>query len=145
VRSPAAPTSRWRRSSHLAAARLRTSTRARTRPSHLLEGELEFHLGEETVKAGPGDFVNVTRGLVHNFRNVGTETARMVLTFTPAGIEKWFEETLEPAPNVVWPEDVPDNIEEVAARYVEAAPATASSSSERALSGRRRRGRTPPR
>jgi quercetin dioxygenase-like cupin family protein len=89
---------------------------------YLLEGELEFHLGEETITAGPGDFVNVPRGLVHNFQNAGSDTARMLLTFTPAGIDRWFEETLERAPNVVRPEDVPDNSEEVAARYVEAAP-----------------------
>jgi hypothetical protein len=44
----------------------------------------------------------------------------MVLTFTPAGMEKFFEETLEPAPNGV--QDAPDNVAEVAARYVAAAP-----------------------
>ena len=60
----------------------------------------------------------MTRGLVHNFKNVGDDTARMVLTFTPAGIERWFEETLERAPNDARAEDVPDNLEEVAARYV---------------------------
>jgi hypothetical protein len=57
---------------------------------------------------------------VHRFRNAGTETARMVLTFTPAGIEQWFEETLEPAPNGA--QNAPDNIEAVGARYVAAAP-----------------------
>ena len=57
---------------------------------------------------------------MHNFRNTGSETARMVLTFTPAGIERFFEETLEPAPNGA--EDAPDNSDEVAARYVAAAP-----------------------
>ena len=89
---------------------------------YLLEGEVEFLLGEETITAGPGDFVNVPRGTVHRFRNTGAGTARLLLTFTPAGIERWFEETLEEAPNVVSPEDVPDNVEEVAARYVAAAP-----------------------
>ena len=49
---------------------------ARTRRS-TLEGQLEFRLGEQTITAGPGDFVNVTRGLVHNFKNVGDDTARM--------------------------------------------------------------------
>jgi hypothetical protein len=44
----------------------------------------------------------------------------MVLTFTPAGIEKWFEETLERAPNGM--QEAPDNIHEVAARYIAAAP-----------------------
>jgi hypothetical protein len=57
---------------------------------------------------------------VHRFLNTGSETARLILTFTPAGIEKFFEETLERAPNDV--REAPDNVEEVAARYIEAAP-----------------------
>jgi quercetin dioxygenase-like cupin family protein len=89
---------------------------------YLLQGNVEVLLGEQTVVAGPGDFVNVPRGIVHRFRNTGTDTARIILTFTPAGIEHWFEETLERAPNEVRVEDVPDNIEEVAARYAAAAP-----------------------
>jgi quercetin dioxygenase-like cupin family protein len=87
---------------------------------YLIEGDVEFRLGDEVITAGPGDFVNVPRGTVHRFRNAGTQTARMVLTFTPAGIEHWFDETLEQAPNHV--EEAPDNMEEVAARYVAAAP-----------------------
>ena len=87
---------------------------------YVLEGQIEVLLGEETIVAGIGDFVNVPRGTVHCFRNTGTETARVVLTFTPAGIEGFFTETLEPAPTDS--QDVPDNIEEVAARYVDAAP-----------------------
>jgi quercetin dioxygenase-like cupin family protein len=87
---------------------------------YVLEGQIEVLLGEETVVAGSGDFVNVPRGTVHCFRNAGTETARLVLTFAPAGIEGFFEETLEPAPT--GSEDVPDNVDEVAARYVDAAP-----------------------
>ena len=90
---------------------------------YLLSGEIEFTLADETITAGPGDFVNVPRGTVHRFHNTGTRTARMVLTFTPAGIERWFEQTLERAPNDVEDADVPDNIDEVAARYVSAAPA----------------------
>jgi quercetin dioxygenase-like cupin family protein len=89
---------------------------------YVLEGEIEFLLGEETITAGPGDFVNVPRGTVHRFENTGSATAKLVLTFTPAGIERWFEETLERAPNGVEPSDVPDNVDEVAARYAEAAP-----------------------
>ncbi len=89
---------------------------------YVLAGEIEFLLGEHTILAGPGDFVNVPRGTVHRFQNTGKETAKLVLTFTPAGLEHWFEETLEQAPNEVTAEDVPDNVDEVAARYVEAAP-----------------------
>jgi uncharacterized cupin superfamily protein len=89
---------------------------------YLLEGQLEFLLGDETVVAGAGDFVNVPRGTVHRFQNTGAQTARVLLTFTPAGIEHWFEETLERAPNEVADEDVPDNVDEVAARYSATAP-----------------------
>jgi cupin superfamily acireductone dioxygenase involved in methionine salvage len=90
---------------------------------YLLEGEVEFMLADETIVAGPGDFVNVPRGTVHRFQNTGGETARLVLTFTPAGIDKWFAEILDEAPNEVQPDDVPDNVEEVAARYVATAAA----------------------
>ena len=89
---------------------------------YILDGHIETTLGDQTTVAGPGDFVNIPRDTLHCFRNTGTETARMILTFVPAGIEAWFLECLEPAPNAPRPEDVPDNAEEVAARYVAAAP-----------------------
>ena len=57
---------------------------------------------------------------MHRFHNAGAARARLILTFTPAGIEKFFEETLERAQDPDQPP--PDNIDEVAARYVEAAP-----------------------
>ena len=87
---------------------------------YLIEGQIEFLLGDKTVTAGPGDFVNVPRGTVHCFHNIGTKSARMVLTFTPAGIERFFEETLETAQNGVL--QPPDNVNEVAVRFLAAAP-----------------------
>jgi quercetin dioxygenase-like cupin family protein len=87
---------------------------------YLIEGQIEFVLGEDRITAGPGDFINVPRGTVHCFHNTGTATARMVLTFTPAGMEHFFEATLEPAPNGA--RQAPDNVEEVAQRYAAAAP-----------------------
>lgn len=87
---------------------------------YLIDGRIEFLLGEDRITAGPGDFINVPRGTVHCFRNTGVETARMVLTFTPAGMEHFFEATLEPAPNGV--RHAPDNVEAVAGRYVAEAP-----------------------
>ena len=86
---------------------------------YLVDGTIEFLLGEEIVVAGPGDFVHVPRGVVHRFRNAGTEEARIVLTFTPSGIEDFFRETL--ATTEPGAEDVPDNVDEVNARYAEAA------------------------
>jgi quercetin dioxygenase-like cupin family protein len=87
---------------------------------YVLDGRCTFRLGDDSVVAGPGDFVNVPRGTVHSFRNEDREPARLILTFTPAGIEMFFEETLEPAHDPT--QAPPDNIDEIAARYVAAAP-----------------------
>jgi len=87
---------------------------------YVVEGECTFRLRDETVVGGVGDFVNVPRGTVHCFQNRGTAPARMILTFTPAGIERFFEETLERALNPGLAP--PENIAEVAARYAAAAP-----------------------
>jgi quercetin dioxygenase-like cupin family protein len=86
---------------------------------YIVEGAVDFLLGDDTITAGVGDFVNVPRGLVHCFHNAGTDPMRMILTFTPAGIEKFFEETLERALDPT--QAPPDNVDEVAARYAAAA------------------------
>ena len=72
---------------------------------YVLEGTPTFRLGDERIVAGPGDFVNVPKGVLHCFRNFSDEPMRMILTFTPAGIEKFFEETLERAHDLT--QDVP--------------------------------------
>ena len=86
----------------------------------VLDGAPTFRLGDERIVAGPGDFVNVLKGTLHCFRNLSDEPVRMILTFTPAGIERFFEETLERAYDLT--AEPPDNLEEVGARYAEAAP-----------------------
>ena len=87
---------------------------------YIVDGHCSIRLEDETVLAGAGDFVNVPRGCVHCFHNDGTSPMRMIVTFTPAGIEHFFEETLERALDPSQP--APDNIDAVVARYVAAAP-----------------------
>jgi quercetin dioxygenase-like cupin family protein len=87
---------------------------------YIVEGQCNVMLAEEWITAGVGDFVNVPRGVVHRFQNQGTEAARMILTFTPAGIEKFFEATLQQTRDPT--SGIPDNVDAVAARYVAAAP-----------------------
>ena len=87
---------------------------------YVVDGEVEFLLGDRIVIATAGDFVNIPRGALHRFHTAGSTQARLIVTFSPAGIEKFFEETLERATH---PDQLaPDNVEEVAARYAEAAP-----------------------
>ena len=64
---------------------------------YLAEGSLEMRIGEQTVAANAGDFVSIPRNTVHNFQNVGAGTAKMLVTFVPAGMEKYFEEVFTPA------------------------------------------------
>ena len=44
----------------------------------VLEGALEFRVGGETVRAGPGSSVLVPPGVVHAFRNLGPGRARFL-------------------------------------------------------------------
>ena len=87
---------------------------------YVLEGTPTFRLGDDTIVAGPGDFVNVPKGVLHCFRNFSDAPVTMILTFTPAGIEHFFQETLERAHDIT--AACPDNLEEVGLRYAEVAP-----------------------
>jgi len=65
---------------------------------YLLEGVLEFQAGEDrTLTVGAGSFLFIPKGTVHRFKNVGEEDARMLVLFTPAGIEGLFFEVGRPA------------------------------------------------
>jgi quercetin dioxygenase-like cupin family protein len=57
----------------------------------VLEGAMRFRLGD-AVEAGPtGSFVYVPRGTAHTWQNIGQEPARMLVLFTPAGMERFFD------------------------------------------------------
>ena len=58
---------------------------------YVLEGRLRFLLGEDLAEAPAGTFVFVPRGTPHAFQNVGEQPARILVLFTPAGIETFFD------------------------------------------------------
>jgi len=59
---------------------------------YVISGNLEILLGDKTHLAKAGDFVYIPRGTVHRFKNIGKEMAVQLVTFSPAGVEKFFEE-----------------------------------------------------
>ena len=59
---------------------------------YVLEGELEFLAGTETVRAGAGTFVMVPIGALHTFSNPTDRPARFLNTFTPPRYIHYFEE-----------------------------------------------------
>jgi quercetin dioxygenase-like cupin family protein len=58
---------------------------------YVLEGELDFRLGDELRHAPAGAFVFVPRGTPHCFVNAGSEPARILVLFTPSGMERFFD------------------------------------------------------
>lgn len=62
---------------------------------YVQQGAVEVYVNDKAVKATAGDFVHIPRGTVHSFRNTGHAAAKMLVTVTPAGLEKFFEETFD--------------------------------------------------
>lgn len=63
---------------------------------YVVKGSLEITLGNKVYQAKAGDFVYVPRGTLHRFRNSGKGTAVQLVTFVPAGMEKFFNEVFPP-------------------------------------------------
>jgi quercetin dioxygenase-like cupin family protein len=62
---------------------------------YVLEGELTVRVGPRKIVAPAGSFVVVPRGVVHRPSNPGTEPTRVLLVFSPAGMDRFFEEAAE--------------------------------------------------
>jgi mannose-6-phosphate isomerase-like protein (cupin superfamily) len=59
---------------------------------YILEGELEFLAGTQTLRAAQGTFVMVPIGTLHTFSNPTEKPARFLNTFTPPRYLGYFEE-----------------------------------------------------
>jgi quercetin dioxygenase-like cupin family protein len=87
---------------------------------YVLEGEVEFLLGEDTIEAGAGSCAYAPRGTLHTFKNVGTSPSRVLFVLNPGGFERFFLEAGEPAPEGSSPpEGEPDvgRIVEIGQKY----------------------------
>jgi quercetin dioxygenase-like cupin family protein len=91
---------------------------------YILEGEMTFYIGEQTIKARPGSFLFGPKDVPHAF-TVDSGPARLLFIFTPAGLEGAIREMGEPARELSippQPEAPPDEAEmerlaAIAARY----------------------------
>ncbi len=93
---------------------------------YVLEGEVEVLLGEETILAGVGSCVYAPRGILHTYRNVGASPSKVLGVVTPGGLERFFLEAGEPAPEGSSPPEGGPDVERLmslAAKYgVEISP-----------------------
>jgi quercetin dioxygenase-like cupin family protein len=64
---------------------------------YVLDGTFEIRIGDDVHALGQGGFAYVRRGTVHNFRNTAETPSRILVGFTPAGIEGFFRESGRPA------------------------------------------------
>jgi quercetin dioxygenase-like cupin family protein len=65
---------------------------------YVIEGELTFRCGDQTVRAGPGTFVYGPREIPHGFCVEGDQPARLLLLCAPGGFERFIIDMSEPAP-----------------------------------------------
>jgi len=58
----------------------------------VLEGEIKILMGEQFINAKAGSFVFIPKGMVHAMCLVGQNPAKFLATYSPAGMEKFFDE-----------------------------------------------------
>ena len=64
---------------------------------YVVDGSFEIRIGEAVHDLGPGGFAYVPRGAVHNFRNTADKPSRILVGFTPGGMERFVRESGRPA------------------------------------------------
>jgi quercetin dioxygenase-like cupin family protein len=64
---------------------------------YVLDGSFEIRIGDQLHAVGPGGFAYVPRGTVHSFRNTAKTPSRILVGFTPAGMEGFFRDSGRPA------------------------------------------------
>ncbi len=73
---------------------------------YVLEGELTIRVGSRKIVAPAGSFVVVPRGVVHQPSNPGTQPTKVLIIFSPEGMDSFFEEAAEERmPLAAVPED----------------------------------------
>lgn len=76
----------------------------------ILEGDVTFEVGDETIEATAGDFAFGPRGIPHRY-TVGDAGCRMLFIMTPGGFEQLIREMSVPAESRTLPpvsEEEPD-------------------------------------
>ena len=59
---------------------------------YVLEGECEWQVDDQLVRAKPGTYLFLPPGVPHNIRNTSDKPARVLMTISPPGHEHYFEE-----------------------------------------------------
>jgi quercetin dioxygenase-like cupin family protein len=63
---------------------------------YVLEGNIRYHIGDDVHEGAPGSFFYIPEGTWENFEP--TTDVRLLVIYTPGGMEEFFEEAGERAP-----------------------------------------------
>jgi quercetin dioxygenase-like cupin family protein len=80
---------------------------------YILEGDMTFYVGDQTIKAHPGSYLFGPKDVPHAF-TVDSGPARLLFVFSPAGFEGLIREEGEPARSLTvppQPNEEPDEAE----------------------------------
>jgi mannose-6-phosphate isomerase-like protein (cupin superfamily) len=80
----------------------------------VVEGACEIQSGAETALALPGSVIVLPKGIPHAFRNPGNALTTLMITAVPGGLEGFFEESGQVAPD---DPDAPAKRADIARRY----------------------------
>jgi quercetin dioxygenase-like cupin family protein len=64
---------------------------------YVLAGSVHYYIGQQEFVANAGDYVYLPKGVTHQFQ-VLSESARLLMWISPAGLDEWFWENSAPAP-----------------------------------------------
>lgn len=64
---------------------------------YVAEGTGRFHIDERVVEAGPGAVLHFPKGTQEWFENAGGGPLKLLITYTPGGLDEFFSEVGEPA------------------------------------------------
>lgn len=60
---------------------------------YVLEGDVTFTLGDKIIEGSPGTFLYAPRNIKHKFKIGGSSPAKLLIMFTPGGVEQFFIES----------------------------------------------------
>jgi quercetin dioxygenase-like cupin family protein len=83
---------------------------------YVLEGRVRYHIGDNTHEGGPGTFFHIPAGIEENFEPADDNPIRLLVLYTPGGIDGFFTEVGEPAQRRELPprSETPPDLEQIA-------------------------------
>jgi quercetin dioxygenase-like cupin family protein len=81
---------------------------------YVIDGKFLLRNGDKNIEGEAGTMVYIPKGVIHNFKNIGTENGKILVTLTPGGHEDFLYELSNRLENE---KPTPQLMQEVGARH----------------------------